>query len=52
MTLASSKSPGPGFFSPAVARAVPNGRLELLDIQSAWRDHAERKRAAPAERKE
>lgn len=25
--------PGPGFFSPAVARAVPEGRLELLDLQ-------------------
>lgn len=25
--------PGPGFFSPAVARAVPRGRLELLDVQ-------------------
>jgi ubiquinone/menaquinone biosynthesis C-methylase UbiE len=25
--------PGPGFFSPAVARAVSRGRLELLDVQ-------------------
>ena len=25
--------PGPGFFSIAVARAVPQGRLELVDIQ-------------------
>ena len=25
--------PGPGFFSVAVARAVPDGRLELVDIQ-------------------
>jgi len=25
--------PGPGFFSPAVARGVPDGRLELVDIQ-------------------
>jgi SAM-dependent methyltransferase len=25
--------PGPGFFSPAVARAVRDGRLELVDIQ-------------------
>ncbi len=25
--------PGPGFFSIAVARAVPHGRLELVDLQ-------------------
>lgn len=25
--------PGPGYFSPSVARAVPAGRLELLDLQ-------------------
>ena len=25
--------PGPGFFSIAVARAIPNGRLELVDLQ-------------------
>jgi ubiquinone/menaquinone biosynthesis C-methylase UbiE len=25
--------PGPGFFSPAVAEALPEGRLELLDVQ-------------------
>jgi ubiquinone/menaquinone biosynthesis C-methylase UbiE len=25
--------PGPGFFSPTVARAVPRGRLDLLDVQ-------------------
>ena len=25
--------PGPGFFSPAVARGVPDGRLELVDVQ-------------------
>jgi ubiquinone/menaquinone biosynthesis C-methylase UbiE len=25
--------PGPGFFSPSVARAIPAGHLELLDLQ-------------------
>ena len=25
--------PGPGYFSPAVARAIPAGRLQLLDLQ-------------------
>jgi ubiquinone/menaquinone biosynthesis C-methylase UbiE len=25
--------PGPGFFSPTVAKAIPHGRLELVDVQ-------------------
>lgn len=25
--------PGPGYYSPAVAKAIPKGRLTLMDIQ-------------------
>ncbi len=32
--------PGPGYFSPAVARAVPRGRLVLVDIQQEMLDMA------------
>lgn len=27
--------PGPGYFSPSIARAIPRGKLTLFDIQSA-----------------
>ena len=32
--------PGPGYFSPAVARAVPRGRLVLVDVQQEMLDLA------------
>jgi ubiquinone/menaquinone biosynthesis C-methylase UbiE len=32
--------PGPGYFSPAVARAVPEGRLVLVDVQQEMLDIA------------
>ena len=32
--------PGPGYFSPAVARAVPGGRLVLADVQQEMLDMA------------
>ena len=35
--------PGPGFFSVAVARAIPNGRLELADIQGEMLQKARRR---------
>ncbi len=35
--------PGPGFFSIAVARAVPEGRLELVDIQLEMLQKARRR---------
>jgi len=35
--------PGPGFFSVAVARAIPNGRLELVDIQGEMLQKARRR---------
>jgi len=35
--------PGPGFFSPAVAREVPHGRLELLDLQLPMLQKARRR---------
>lgn len=35
--------PGSGFFSPEIARRVPNGRLELLDVQPEMLAHAKRK---------
>lgn len=37
--------PGPGYFSPAVARAIPKGRLVLVDVQEEMLDMA-RKRLA------
>jgi ubiquinone/menaquinone biosynthesis C-methylase UbiE len=35
--------PGPGFFSAEVARRLPHGRLELVDIQPAMLEKARRK---------
>lgn len=35
--------PGPGYFSGAVARAVPEGRLELVDIQQEMLEKARRR---------
>jgi len=35
--------PGPGFFSVAVAQAVPQGRLELVDIQREMLQKARRR---------
>src|SRR5262245_47659832 len=35
--------PGPGFFSPSVARAIPAGRLELLDLQLPMLQKARRR---------
>ena len=35
--------PGPGFFSIDVARAIPEGRLELVDIQREMLDKARRR---------
>src|SRR5688572_18557163 len=35
--------PGPGFFSLDVARAIPEGRLELVDIQSEMLQKARRR---------
>lgn len=35
--------PGPGFFSPAVARELPRGRLELLDLQLPMLQKARRR---------
>src|SRR4051812_34530357 len=35
--------PGPGFFSVDVARAVPRGRLELVDIQHEMLEKARRR---------
>jgi ubiquinone/menaquinone biosynthesis C-methylase UbiE len=32
--------PGPGYFSPAVARAVPKGKLVLVDVQREMLDMA------------
>lgn len=32
--------PGPGYFSPAVARAVPEGKLVLVDVQQEMLDMA------------
>ena len=38
--------PGPGFFSPDVARAVPNGMLVLVDVQQEMLDLARKGLAA------
>ncbi len=38
--------PGPGYFSPAVARAVPKGRLVLVDVQQEMLEMA-RERLEP-----
>ena len=35
--------PGPGYFSPAVARAVPRGRLVLADVQAEMLDMARKR---------
>jgi ubiquinone/menaquinone biosynthesis C-methylase UbiE len=35
--------PGPGFFSPAVARALPRGKLVLVDVQSEMLDMARKR---------
>ena len=32
--------PGPGYFSPAVARSIPKGKLVLVDIQQEMLDMA------------
>ncbi len=38
--------PGPGYFSPALARAVPRGRLILVDVQQEMLDMARERLAA------
>jgi ubiquinone/menaquinone biosynthesis C-methylase UbiE len=35
--------PGPGYFSPAVARAVPQGKLVLVDVQREMLDMAKKR---------
>jgi len=35
--------PGPGYFSPAVARAVPRGKLVLVDVQPEMLDMAKKR---------
>lgn len=35
--------PGPGYFSPAVARAVPRGKLVLVDVQPEMLDMARKR---------
>lgn len=35
--------PGPGYFSPAVARAVPQGKLVLVDVQDKMLDMAQKR---------
>ena len=35
--------PGPGYFSPAVARAVPRGKLVLVDVQQEMLDMAKQR---------
>jgi ubiquinone/menaquinone biosynthesis C-methylase UbiE len=35
--------PGPGYFSPAVARAVPEGKLVLVDVQQEMLDMAKQR---------
>jgi len=35
--------PGPGYFSPAAARAVPNGTLVLVDVQQEMLDMARKR---------
>jgi ubiquinone/menaquinone biosynthesis C-methylase UbiE len=35
--------PGPGYFSPAVARAVPRGKLVLVDVQQEMLDMARKR---------
>ena len=35
--------PGPGYFSPAVARAVPDGKLVLVDVQQEMLDMAKQR---------
>ena len=35
--------PGPGYYSVGVARAIPHGRLELLDLQPEMLERAKRK---------
>lgn len=42
--------PGPGFFSVDVARAIPHGRLELVDIQIEMLQKARRRLRRTAER--
>ena len=40
--------PGPGYFSPAVARAVPRGKLVLVDVQQEMLDMAKKRIDAQA----
>jgi len=35
--------PGPGYFSPAVAKAVPHGKLVLVDVQQEMLDMAKKR---------
>lgn len=35
--------PGPGYFSPAVARAIPEGKLVLVDVQEEMLDMARKR---------
>jgi ubiquinone/menaquinone biosynthesis C-methylase UbiE len=35
--------PGPGFFSPAIAHALPNGKLVLVDVQQEMLDMARKR---------
>jgi len=42
-SVALEVGPGPGFFSLAVARAIPRGRLELLDVQVPMLRNARRR---------
>ena len=35
--------PGPGYFSPAIARAVPQGELILMDVQDEMLDMAKKR---------